>query len=70
MENPRTWGKARRAIAEGIREYHRQIDMELIGASEISIIFEALHNAGILNEDEPSDEDFTEWFNRSMGRSG
>lgn len=57
MENPGTWGKVKRAIADALTEYNRQLMSGMCGLSEVSVIYNKLHEKGFVVEDTKEETD-------------
>ena len=73
MESPLSWNLIKRTIAEAIQEFHRQQEDGRFGLSQVSIIYNALLDAGYLSTEDakvPSEETFSTWHERvySVGR--
>jgi hypothetical protein len=56
MENPDTWGKAEKVIAEAVREAAVAHQHGIIGWSQPKRIAEALRQAGLLKEEATQEE--------------
>lgn len=50
MENPLSWTAVHHAIDEAIMEFHKQQELKLCGASEVSLIFRKLAEKGFLKD--------------------
>lgn len=55
MENPRTWKKTEKVVAEAIAKYRKQLLNKIVGLSEVRTITDALRREGLLNEDEKTE---------------
>ena len=51
MENPATWGKAEKVVAQAQEKWQRDRENRVIGLSEVRSITDALRREGLLREE-------------------
>lgn len=57
MENPATWGKAEKIVAEAIAKHHELLAKHYCGLSEVRMITDALRAACLLKEETDEESD-------------